>query len=94
MEPALIVYSCIGLISVDVGILLISETLIATEQVDNTAVGKAILGYYMAHDHIVTMGVDAQSACNAYTIIHHVIEYAMTCGCARQAMHDIIRLVV
>ena len=48
----------------------------------------------MVHNDIVAVGVDAQVACHAHAVVHHIIENPMTGSRTCKAMHDIVGLII
>ena len=73
---------------------LISQTLVAINEVNDAAIGEAVLLDIVLHDMVVLMGIDADVCITLETEVHDVAEDVVNIRVAGNAMYDMIGLYV
>ena len=73
---------------------LIGKAFIAVEQIDNATIGETIKFDDVAHNDVVTVGINTQIACHSHAIVHHVVKHAVTGSSTGQTVYHMIGLVV
>ena len=69
---------------------MISQPFVACGDVDNTAIGEAVLLDDLLHDAVVAMRVDAQVRLCGRTGFDDAVEYAVNIRIAGYAVDDVI----
>ena len=73
---------------------LISQTLVAINEVNDATIGEAVLLDVMLHDKVVLVGIDADVCIMGEAEVHDVAEDAVNIRVAGNAMYDMIGFYV